>query len=227
MVSVTDKRESTAMQHVVSEEPDRANAPNCVAIRTSGIKGGKLNHNIADGPLTIVTRLPLSSPPFPPSLLRDGCFTGGQSGHCVQINDGKLGGARAATIPPAGNKSTPENKKQGDPFGDEMREDIIYVMFRFTIKHISLCQHAVAMPQSTKILVREMAIKYRTAIYLGAASIAEFFADILLTPLKATRIRMVSERGYATSLVSGFTRLSREAGVSQLSAGFLPILLQW
>ncbi|KAG7440867.1 mitochondrial carrier [Guyanagaster necrorhizus] len=71
---------------------------------------------------------------------------------------------------------------------------------------------------------QETAIKYRTAIYLGAASIAEFFADILLTPLEATRIRMVSERGYATGIVSGFTRLSREAGVSQLYAGFLPIL---
>ncbi|KAK0487374.1 mitochondrial carrier [Armillaria novae-zelandiae] len=71
---------------------------------------------------------------------------------------------------------------------------------------------------------QETAIKYRTAVYLGAASVAEFFADILLTPLEATRIRMVSERGYATGLVSGFTRLAREGGVSQLYAGFLPIL---
>ncbi|PBK97773.1 mitochondrial carrier [Armillaria gallica] len=71
---------------------------------------------------------------------------------------------------------------------------------------------------------QETAIKYRTAIYLGAASVAEFFADILLTPLEATRIRMVSERGYATGLVSGFTRLAREGGLSQLYAGFLPIL---
>ncbi|KAK0187907.1 mitochondrial carrier [Armillaria mellea] len=71
---------------------------------------------------------------------------------------------------------------------------------------------------------QETAIKYRTAIYLSAASVAEFFADILLTPLEATRIRMVSERGYATGLVSGFTRLAREGGLSQLYAGFLPIL---
>ncbi|KAF8827575.1 hypothetical protein HHX47_DHR4000076 [Lentinula edodes] len=71
---------------------------------------------------------------------------------------------------------------------------------------------------------QETAVKYRTAIYLGAASVAEFFADILLTPLEATRIRLVSERGYATGLVSGFTRLASEGGVSQLYAGFLPIL---
>jgi len=68
------------------------------------------------------------------------------------------------------------------------------------------------------------AVKYRTAIYLGASSVAEFFADILLTPLEATRIRLVSERGFATGLVSGFTKIAREGGVSDLYAGFLPIL---
>jgi len=71
---------------------------------------------------------------------------------------------------------------------------------------------------------QETAVKYRTAIYLGSASVAEFFADILLTPLEATRIRLVSQRGYATGLVSGFTRLAREGGVRELYAGFLPIL---
>ncbi|KJA17446.1 hypothetical protein HYPSUDRAFT_170500 [Hypholoma sublateritium FD-334 SS-4] len=71
---------------------------------------------------------------------------------------------------------------------------------------------------------QEAAVEHRTAIYLGAATIAEFFADILLTPLEATRIRLVSQRGYATGLVSGFTRLAREGGVRELYAGFLPIL---
>jgi hypothetical protein len=37
----------------------------------------------------------------------------------------------------------------------------------------------------------EAATSHRTAIYLISATIAEFFADILLTPLEATRIRMV------------------------------------
>jgi solute carrier family 25 phosphate transporter 3 len=71
---------------------------------------------------------------------------------------------------------------------------------------------------------QETAIRYRTAIYLGAASVAEFFADILLTPLEATRIRLVSDRTYATGLVSGFTRIAREGGIRELYAGFLPIL---
>ncbi|KAG9315777.1 mitochondrial carrier [Chiua virens] len=70
----------------------------------------------------------------------------------------------------------------------------------------------------------ENAVKYRTVIYLGSASVAEFFADILLTPLEATRIRLVSQPSYATGLVSGFTRLAREGGVRELYAGFIPIL---
>ncbi|THH08519.1 hypothetical protein EW145_g2669 [Phellinidium pouzarii] len=71
---------------------------------------------------------------------------------------------------------------------------------------------------------QETAVKYRTAIYLGASSVGEFFADILLTPLEATRIHLVSERGYATGLVTGFARLAREGGIGQMYAGFLPIL---
>jgi len=71
---------------------------------------------------------------------------------------------------------------------------------------------------------QETAVKYRTAIYLGAASVGEFFADILLTPLEATRIRLVSERGYASGLTTGFVKLAREGGISHMYAGFLPIL---
>ncbi|KAG8700156.1 hypothetical protein FRC09_006143, partial [Ceratobasidium sp. 395] len=71
---------------------------------------------------------------------------------------------------------------------------------------------------------QEEAVKHRTAIYLVGASVAEFFADILLTPLEATRIRLVSDRTYASGLVSGFARMAREGGVQELYAGFLPIL---
>jgi len=72
----------------------------------------------------------------------------------------------------------------------------------------------------------EEAIKYRTPIYLASASIAEFFADILLTPLEATRIRLVSNPKYATGLVTGFAKLAREGGVREMYAGFIPILFK-
>ncbi|KAI0276494.1 mitochondrial carrier [Russula aff. rugulosa BPL654] len=73
---------------------------------------------------------------------------------------------------------------------------------------------------------KDTAVKYRTPIYLGAASVGEFFADILLTPLEATRIRLVSQHGYAKGLASGFMRIVREGGVRDLYAGFIPILFK-
>ncbi|KAF9221021.1 mitochondrial carrier [Gyrodon lividus] len=60
-------------------------------------------------------------------------------------------------------------------------------------------------------------IEYRTAIYLRSA-------NILLTRPEAMRIRLVSQRNYATGLVTGLTRLAREGGIAELYAGFLPIL---
>jgi len=71
---------------------------------------------------------------------------------------------------------------------------------------------------------QEAAVRNRTAIYLGGAAIAEFFADILLTPLEATRIRLVSDPKYATGLVSGLTKIASTEGFSSLYAGFIPIL---
>lgn len=69
------------------------------------------------------------------------------------------------------------------------------------------------------------AVEHRTAIYLGSAAIAEFFADVLLCPLEATRIRLVSERHFASGLVTGFMRIMREDGVLRgFYSGFIPIL---
>ncbi|GAA5866571.1 hypothetical protein JCM3774_004017 [Rhodotorula dairenensis] len=70
----------------------------------------------------------------------------------------------------------------------------------------------------------ENAVKNRTAIYLGGAAIAEFFADILLTPAEAVRIRLVSDRHYATNMLTGFQRMAAEGGLQELYAGFVPIL---
>jgi solute carrier family 25 phosphate transporter 3 len=72
----------------------------------------------------------------------------------------------------------------------------------------------------------EKATAHRTAIYLGASATAEFFADILLCPLEATRIRLVSQRGFATGLVPGFMRLAREEGLRGFYSGFVPLLFK-
>lgn len=73
----------------------------------------------------------------------------------------------------------------------------------------------------------EAATNNRTAVYLGSSAIAEFFADIALCPLEATRIRLVSQPDFATGLVSGFTRILKEEGVVRgFYSGFAPILFK-
>jgi solute carrier family 25 phosphate transporter 3 len=72
----------------------------------------------------------------------------------------------------------------------------------------------------------DAARNHRQAVYLGASAIAEFFADIALCPLEATRIRLVSQPTFATGLTSGFARILREEGPAAFYAGFGPILFK-
>ncbi|GAB0132779.1 hypothetical protein EsDP_00001205 [Epichloe bromicola] len=72
----------------------------------------------------------------------------------------------------------------------------------------------------------EKAVNSRMAVYLGASATAEFFADVLLCPLEATRIRLVSQRGYAKGLTSGFMRMAREEGFRGFYSGFVPLLFK-
>jgi len=73
----------------------------------------------------------------------------------------------------------------------------------------------------------ETAQNNRTAIYLCSSAIAEFFADVALCPLEATRIRLVSQPTFAPGLVSGFTRILKEEGVARgFYSGFGPILFK-
>lgn len=72
----------------------------------------------------------------------------------------------------------------------------------------------------------ESATANRTLIYLSASSSAEFFADVLLCPLEATRIRLVSDRNFASGLPAGFLRLAREEGLRGFYSGFIPLLFK-
>lgn len=73
----------------------------------------------------------------------------------------------------------------------------------------------------------EKAAENRTAIYLTSSALAEFFADIALCPLEATRIRLVSQPDFANGLLGGFMRLLKEEGVLRgFYSGFFPILLK-
>ena len=72
----------------------------------------------------------------------------------------------------------------------------------------------------------EAARENRTAIYLGASGVAEFFADIALCPLEATRIRLVSQPTFANGLVGGFSKILKNEGVGAFYSGFGPILFK-
>jgi solute carrier family 25 (mitochondrial phosphate transporter), member 3 len=76
-------------------------------------------------------------------------------------------------------------------------------------------------------LGEQSAWENRTAIYLGAAAMAEFIADIFLCPLEATRIRLVSNPSFASGLAGGASRLLKEEGLIRgFYSGFGPILMK-
>ena len=72
----------------------------------------------------------------------------------------------------------------------------------------------------------ETASNNRTAVYLVSAAIAEFFADVALCPLEATRIRLVSQPTFANGLVSGFSKIYAQEGFGAFYSGFGPILFK-
>jgi len=80
--------------------------------------------------------------------------------------------------------------------------------------------------QSINILGYETARDNRTAVYLASSALAEFFADIALCPLEATRIRLVSEPTYANGLIGGFSKMLKNEGAGAFYAGFGPILFK-
>lgn len=64
----------------------------------------------------------------------------------------------------------------------------------------------------------------RNSIYLASSAMAEFIADIFLCPLEATRIRLVSNPEYASSMIGAASRMAAEEGLlGGFYSGFLPI----
>jgi len=80
--------------------------------------------------------------------------------------------------------------------------------------------------KSIDIVGYETASNYRTAVYLASSALAEFFADIALCPLEATRIRLVSDPTYANGLIGGFSKILKNEGIGAFYAGFGPILFK-
>lgn len=80
--------------------------------------------------------------------------------------------------------------------------------------------------QSINYLGVETASQNRTAVYLVSSALAEFFADIALCPLEATRIRLVSQPTFASGLISGMAKIGGTEGIGAFYSGFGPILFK-
>lgn len=80
--------------------------------------------------------------------------------------------------------------------------------------------------QSISLLGYETASQNRTWVYLASSACAEFFADIALCPLEATRIRLVSEPTFSTGLISGMSKIASQEGLGAFYSGFGPILFK-
>ncbi|CAG7965206.1 unnamed protein product [Penicillium salamii] len=72
----------------------------------------------------------------------------------------------------------------------------------------------------------EKAKNNRTAVYLASAGAAEFFADIALCPLEATRICLVSQPTFANGLLPAMGRIVKEEGIGAFYSGLGPILFK-
>jgi solute carrier family 25 phosphate transporter 3 len=52
----------------------------------------------------------------------------------------------------------------------------------------------------TDLIGEENAYLYRTSLYLAASASAEFFADIMLAPMEATKVRVQTQPGFPHTL---------------------------
>jgi solute carrier family 25 phosphate transporter 3 len=76
-------------------------------------------------------------------------------------------------------------------------------------------------------LGEEKAWANKIPIYLAAAAMAEFIADIFLCPLEATRIRGVSDPNFANGFFATFNKIRAQEGVVKgFYSGFGPICLK-
>lgn len=65
--------------------------------------------------------------------------------------------------------------------------------------------------------------KFRTPLIILSSASAEFFADIMLCPFEATKVRIQTDLGYARGLSDGFSKILRNEGWGGLYAGIVPL----
>jgi len=73
------------------------------------------------------------------------------------------------------------------------------------------------------MLGEEKAFLYRTALYLAASASAEFFADILLCPMEAVKVRIQTQPGWVATLRESWPLMYGKEGWGGLYKGIVPL----
>jgi solute carrier family 25 phosphate transporter 3 len=73
------------------------------------------------------------------------------------------------------------------------------------------------------MLGEEFSYQWRTTLYLAASASAEFFADIMLCPMEACKVRIQTQPGWANTLREGLPKLYGEEGIWGFYKGIVPL----
>ncbi|VDK33874.1 unnamed protein product [Taenia asiatica] len=73
------------------------------------------------------------------------------------------------------------------------------------------------------MLSEENAFLWRTSVYLAASASAEFFADIMLCPMEALKVRIQTMPGFANTLREGFPKMVAAEGFTGFYKGIVPL----
>jgi len=76
------------------------------------------------------------------------------------------------------------------------------------------------------MLGEEKAYLYRTYLYLGASASAEFFADILLAPMEATKVRIQTSPGAPPTLRGCAPMIWKNEGIKGFYKGLPPLWMR-
>ncbi|XP_072025434.1 solute carrier family 25 member 3-like, partial [Amphiura filiformis] len=80
--------------------------------------------------------------------------------------------------------------------------------------------------QYGNLMGEEYCYRYRITLYLLASASAEFFADILLCPMEALKVRIQTQPGWAMTLREGLPKLWAEEGIRGFYKGLPPLWMR-
>jgi len=73
------------------------------------------------------------------------------------------------------------------------------------------------------IIGEERAFLHRTWLYLSASASAEFFADILLSPMEAAKVKIQTTPGFANTLREAWPKIMKEEGINGFYKSLVPL----